>query len=419
MIQSPKGESCVLVVGKGYGAYRGYALEEMRDARVRVYLCDDEDLESDEADLVEGILRVDFGRPPEQEAQRLASLLADTRFDKGLCYIENLLLWAATFLQRLGIEFADPELVRAVRSKHLMRRAFAVAGLPTPGNQVGEPVELLAADLEFPLVIKPEEGYSSIGVELVGSRQYLQEYFARDNNAKADRYVVEQVVCGAEYSVEGYARDGEVVATGLTTKFKTAAPFFEELGQFCSRETGVTEAQGELFAAAVRAVGLDSSVFHFEFIDDGATLTPIEIGARLGGDKIPYLHRRATGRSLLLEYLGHSVPYPRTSDPGVGIVFFVPQEPGVVSEAFSPAELRAELGESFIECGPGKVVRTAPDDFFVRLGFAVLTAPTAEEFTARANAKVELFERAVGVGLHRLCLDHPNPPVETVWHPRT
>ena len=392
-------------MGKGYGAYRGYILEELRDAGVRVCLCDDEELDPGEANLVERVLRVDFGQSPQHEAERLANEITGTAFTQGLCYIENLLPWTADFLRHLGIAFAEPERVRIVRSKHLMRQAFAAAGLPTPANRVGTPAELLAAALEYPLVIKPEEGYSSIGVELVASREHLLEYFGRDNNAKADRYVVEQVLHGAEYSVEGYVRDGEAVATGLTWKFKTEPPFFEELGQFCSREIGVTGPQWELFAAAVRAVGLDSSVFHFEFIDNGETLTPIEIGARLGGDKIPYLHRRATGRSLLLEYLGRQVPYPATSEPGVGIVFFVPREPGVVPDAFSPADVRAKLGESFIECGPGKIVRVAPDDFFVRLGFAVLAAPTIKQFAARANAKIELFERAVGVGLHRLRFD--------------
>ncbi|SDP96936.1 ATP-grasp domain-containing protein [Actinopolyspora xinjiangensis] len=395
----------ILVVGKGYSAYRGYALEELRDAGVRVYLCDDEELEPGEANLIERMLYVDFERPPEQEAERLADQIADTQFDRSLCYIESLLSWTAEFSQFLGIAFSDPERMRAVRSKYLMRRAFADAGLATPNNQVGEPAELLATDLTFPLIIKPEQGHSSIGVEMIGSHEQLTEYFGRDNNAKADRYVVEQVVRGVEYSVEGYTHDGKTVATGLTTKFKTEPPFFEELGQFCARGVDVTEAQRELFTAAVRAVGLDSSIFHFEFMADNASLTPIELGARMGGDKIPYLHRRATGRSLLLEYLGRPVSYPRTSDPGVGIVFFVPREPGMVPEAFPPAELRAELGESFIECGPGKVVLTTPDDFFVRLGFAVLTAPTAEEFVARANAKVEMFEQAVGIGLHRLRFD--------------
>ena len=396
-------------MGKGYNAYRLYALEELHDAAFQVYLCDDEELDPAAGALVRRAVRIDFSRPPAEEADRVAGDLDGVGFARGVCYIESLLPWAAEFLQRLGVPYIDPAKVHRVRSKYAMRQAFAEAGLPTPWHRLGKAAELLAADIPFPAVVKPEEGYSSIGVELVESREHLREYFARDNNVRSETYLLEGVLRGREYSVEGYIRDGEPVATGLTCKFKTPLPFFEELGQYCSREIGVTGEQRALFDAAARAMGIDSTVFHFEFVSDGDVLTPIEIGARLGGDKIPYLHRRATGRSLLLDFLDRPVAYPMTPQEGVGIVFFVPRESGVVPAAFEPELCRDELGESFIECTAGKVVRTAPDDFFARLGFAVVNAGTIEDFVVLANERMALFERRVGIALHRLELDPSYP----------
>ncbi|TCK65760.1 ATP-grasp domain-containing protein [Curtobacterium sp. PhB136] len=392
----------VVVVGKGHFAYRGYNLEELKDAGVRTILVDDDPLSNEEAVLIESLLSVDFTATPEDEALRVQSALPDGAV-RGICYIESLLPWAARFFAAIGVDFLSAEQAVAVRSKSALRKAFEVAGLHTPWNIKGTPSDLLAHDaLEYPLIVKPDDGFSSIGVELLASHDELVRYFARDNNVNAEQYVLEGVLDGAERSLEGFIRDGEVSVIGLTTKFKTSRPFFEELGHYIDPAVAPTPAHVDAVAATMRAMGISTSPFHFEFFEHHGDLLPVEVGARPGGDKIPYLHRRASGKSLLLTYLDKDHAYPSESPSGVGIVFFVPAEAGTVVADFPNETVARALGEHAFEAHAGKAVQAAPEDFFARLGFAVIVAPTVDEFLRNANERIDLMERAAGIALHRL-----------------
>lgn len=395
----------VLVVGKGFSAYRGYNLDELYEADRVVWLVDDDDVEPEEQHLVARHVRVDFSQDAQGQAEELIADLDGMSFDVGVCYIEGLLPWAAQFFEALGVTFIAPAQALRVRSKHELRNAFEAAGLPTPRHRRGSETELSSAQIDFPVIIKPEFGFSSIGVELIQSRDELTIYFQRKNNVEADTYVVEGLIDGREYSIEGYSRDGAITASGLTTKFKTPLPFFEELAQFCSRDIGLTDAYRALFDTAVRSLDIPTSTFHFEFFEKNGIRTPVEIGARLAGDKIPYLHRRVSGRSILLDYLGDDVTFPTVGSTGLGIVFFVPKAPGVVAEDFPPDGLAEQLGEHFVEAPAGRNVQVAPDDFFVRLGFCLVEADDIETFVTEANRRIEAYEQAAGIALHRLVSD--------------
>lgn len=397
-------ENVVLVIGKGFDAYRGYNLEELRAAGRTIWLVDDEAPGSSDDYEIDRFLAVDFSQPAHQQAIDLATEIKETDVEVGICYIESLLPWAADFFASLGVEFITAEQALLVRSKHQLRAAFEAAGLPTPKHQRGERDALLSSSIEYPVIVKPEFGYSSIGVELVTSHDELVRYFDRENNVTADTYVVEGVIEGREFSIEGYARDGVITASVLTTKFKTRLPYFEELAQYSSRLINVSPRQRKFFEQTVAALGISTSPFHCEFFEKDDLLTPVEVGARLAGDKIPYLHRRVTGRSMLLDYLGDDIAFEREKSDGLGIVFFVPRAPGVVANSFPPEGLAETLGEHFFEAPAGKTIKIAPDDFFVRLGFCLVEANTAKEFALEANRRIDIYERASGIDLHRLDL---------------
>lgn len=395
-------ETIVMVVGKGLDAYRGYSLEELKAAGKAVWLVDDEVPSPSENHGIDRYFTVDFSEAARQQALDLVAAIRGMNIAAGVCYIEGLLPWAADFFAILGVPFISAEQALLVRSKHRLRTTFEQAGLPTPPHQRGEQHDLLAAQIEYPVVIKPEFGYSSIGVELITSHEELVSYFDRENNVIADTYVVEGVIEGHESSIEGYARNGVITAAALTTKFKTPLPYFEELAQYSSRSIEVSIRQRQFFKKTIAALGISNSLFHCEFFEKNSVFTPVEVGARLAGDKIPYLHRRVTGRSMLLDYLGDDVVFDKVESNGLGIVFFVPKAPGVVSDHFPPEGLEDELGEHFFEAPQGKKIKVAPDDFFARLGFCLVEADSIEEFVGEANRRIALYERASGIDLHRI-----------------
>lgn len=389
-----------IIIGKGYSAYRGYTLEELREAGVKIWLFNDDPV--DKTTPVDHYFKVDFNIDPNIEAERIKQKNDAWPNFVGICYIENLLPWASIFLKCLKVPFISPEKAELLRSKSGQRQCFRRAGIPTPHYKVGKPERIKQMNLTYPLIVKPENGYSSIGVELIESRDELFEYFSRDNNVNFNRYIVEDIIQGYEYSIEGYVKNETIVPFAKTIKFKTSPPYFEEIGQYCSRKILLNDSERALFSQVVTALEINNSILHLEYFDSQGKLTPVEVGGRLGGDKIPYIQRRANGKSLLLEYLNIRHNFKMSSDVGIGIIFFVPSESGKVISTFPSKKLIAELGEHFIETKAHAEIQVAPEEFFVRLGFKVLNAGSIDEFVQRGNEFISLFERESGIKLHRL-----------------
>lgn len=398
-------DTTVLVVGKGFDAYRQYTLEELHQADIPVWLVDDEPADY-ELGLFQEHFQVNFDTSPTAEANRLNDTHSDWSKFRGVCYIEGLIPWAAEFMQSLGIPFMSTHSAATLRSKSAQRTLFTNARIPSPEQTHGTPDDLLNQTHQFPLVIKPESGYSSIGVELITDSKHLSNYFERRNNVHSDEFVVESVIDGNEYSIEGYADGNSIEPFAKTIKFKTPLPFFEEIGQYCDRRITPSDSDAELLARVLDSIGIHDGVFHLEVIDSQGTLVPVEIGGRLAGDKIPYLHRRISGRSLMLEYLGVDHTFQHIDDNGIGIVFFVPSAPGTISSYFPSTNLLQALGEHYIETNAGASVQVAPEDFFVRLGFSVVPSRNIDDFISKGNALITRFEDETGVPLHRL---HLNP----------
>jgi len=194
--------SDVFVIGKGHSSYRIYNLEELHQAGVRIWLFDNEPLDSAEKKLVYKYYSVDFEGNAAQQAASFAKEFEVPPVDFGICYIESLIPWSAEWFSHLGVKFLSPAEAQKVRSKYQMRAAFAHAGMRTPRYFRGTPSQLLDTELEFPVVVKPEYGYSSIGVELICDARELSVYFKRDNNVRSDTYIVEGQVTRAEHCTE-------------------------------------------------------------------------------------------------------------------------------------------------------------------------------------------------------------------------
>lgn len=100
---------------------------------------------------------------------------------------------------------------------------------------------------------------------------------------------MEDYIFGEEYSLEGYVnkKDG-IQSLYKTIKFKTKIPFFEELAQYADINIKWNNGERKIFKGCVCALEVKNSVIHFEVINNGYELIPVEIAARLTGDKIPY-----------------------------------------------------------------------------------------------------------------------------------
>lgn len=88
-------------------------------------------------------------------------------------------------------------------NKGITKQVFTSGGVPTPKGlslRQGDPISLEASGMEFPVVVKPCCGGSSIGVSIAKNRQEY-ETALRDAFAWEEEVVVEEYIQGREFSV--------------------------------------------------------------------------------------------------------------------------------------------------------------------------------------------------------------------------
>jgi D-alanine-D-alanine ligase len=112
-----------------------------------------------------------------------------------------------TRLMRIGIPFtgSDPAASALAMSKRASKRRFVQAGVPTPAwNVVGWPLSrapaAAAARLGWPVVVKPDEQGSSLGVHIAGDEPELLRGLA-DAARFGSTILIERYIAGRELTV--------------------------------------------------------------------------------------------------------------------------------------------------------------------------------------------------------------------------
>jgi len=246
----------------------------------------------------------------------------------------------ATVAARLGLPGASPAVMQRAIRKHQVRTALDAAGLPNPRYAVAAtwPEALAAAGrLGYPLVAKPVDLNAGTSVRRVDDDAHLKDAFreitAIERNTRGqplERVVLlEEMLEGAEVSVEAVTVDGRTTVVGITDKSVVGPPAFVESGHMFPAalppgDAAVVEA---FVVDALAAVGLTHGSSHSEVIitADGPRL--VEINPRQGGGYIFDLVHLVTGthplRLLIDLALGEApqvgtaaAPLPSAAVPG-------------------------------------------------------------------------------------------------------
>jgi ATP-grasp domain len=220
------------------------------------------------------------------------------------------------------------------KNKLLMRKRLEVTNL-NPKYSVIERGSQLDHPLPgVPAVLKPFEGHSSIGVELLDAEATPHDFMDAANRSfsvleslasamTGDRpqYVasptqallVEEYVSGLEYSVEVFMTNSRPVVIGICGKSPMTAPYFEEVSYLMPANIE-PETKTRLSTAAIEAVtslGLNTGMAHVELKDgpDGPKI--LDIGLRLGGSGLTHdLVQTAYGINLVKAVLGELIGTP-------------------------------------------------------------------------------------------------------------
>ncbi|MEV6564039.1 ATP-grasp domain-containing protein [Streptomyces kronopolitis] len=261
------------------------------------------------------VLPLDVEGDPAAALAALVARHADVPFDGITTLYDPAVPFVADVAEALGLPGLGGATARAVQDKRIMRRRLAGAGLNVPGFVVlDEPGTWeAAARLDFPVVVKPANGFSSLGVTKADSAERLGAVVdevwqvCRSKLHEVTGLVVEEFLDGPELAVESFAHRGTVHVLTIGYKGEPVGPHFEE---------GVYRAPAPLAPRVRDAVVREVAAAHAALgVTDGPTHTELrlrgderpyllELGARIGGSGVShYIAAHVTGADLAADAL--------------------------------------------------------------------------------------------------------------------
>lgn len=311
------------------------------------------------------------------------------------------LVMMAQIAKKYNFNFYSEETARLSTDKFLMKQRFQEYGFPCAKGKI---IEAVPDDMNYPIVIKPTDNSGSRGVIFCKNKEEAITVIEESKQYTRKPYLVaEEVVDGAEYSIESLHYNGKSKILQITEKIVTPLPYFIELGhiQPAIIEPKIRQELEELLDKVVKAFGFDNCGAHNEVKIKDGKITLIEVSPRIGGDFISStLVNASTGinmeRALIQIVLGEEPDFSGYKPEASGIFFFHFKEGLLksITDINSILNIPEVLSYRF-DLKPGDVIpkiRTGVD----RYGYFILKAENREAILSKKDAifdaiKVEIF----------------------------
>jgi biotin carboxylase len=312
--------------------------------------------------------------------------------------MENPLRIMARLAHELDLIFPSPEVIEQCRNKYLMKQAFLQHGIPCARGILLKEGEKIIPDilenLDFPLIIKPSDSYSSRGVYRIESFEELLQHENDSRCFSSDKSViVEEFIEGPEYSIESLTFKGNTSIIQYTEKIITPYPHTVELGHI--EPADLNEEQKEeidfVVINAIKALGIDNSATHTELKLSRNGPVIIEIGARLGGDYISsYLTVVSTGvnmdKAAIKIALGEAPDIDINNKSFIYIKYLELPEGRIVNQIGNWEELleNEEIVHARITVKKGDIIPKISDSA-KRPGFIIIKGNSKKDVQTKAN----------------------------------
>jgi biotin carboxylase len=313
---------------------------------------------------------------------------------------EESMMLAYEVADELGKAVNSPQSVALLNDKLAMRTLLRDKGISAVRFAVAQhwsEVEGLLADFTLPVVVKPANLSASRGTFLLTDPADLPAW---GESLAAYEYdgplLIEEYLCGPEFSVETLTVRGEHHVIGVTRKLLGPLPHFVERGHLSGLPANAeTTAIAALAVELLDAVAYQCGPAHTEIIltTDGPRI--VESQARLGGDKIPDIIQIAQGFDIARAIFGALAGRaPEQASAGsVGHIAYLSFPSGVLQSVSGLDEAR---GLDFVHTlnFPFSVGDVLPETVSskTRHGFVILTgSEDAAQAMARADRVRELI----------------------------
>ncbi|MDR2134138.1 MAG: ATP-grasp domain-containing protein [Treponema sp.] len=198
-------------------------------------------------------------------------------------------LSVAFIAENLGLPGIPVEVARNATNKALMRRIFALHGVPGPAFlscRRGELDQLSALSGTFPVVVKPVDSMGARGVQMVQEPSLLKAACEKALAfSRSGGVIVEEFINGPEFSVDALVYQGQIHAFGIADRHIYFPPFFVELGHTFPSAAGkkILQDVEEVFRQGIKALGIDNGAAKGDIFHTGGGAVIGEIAARLSG----------------------------------------------------------------------------------------------------------------------------------------
>ncbi len=354
------------------------------------------------------------------EAVKEVALKEQVDFLITVC-ADQVLLVVAQVSEMLGLPwYIDYKTAQLVSDKKYMKKVFWENNIPTSRY-----VELTTLEwdkishLQYPLVVKPVDAYSSKGVRKAMNAKELEGYFAEAAQiSRTGGVIVEEFVAGTEISVDLYVEDGvaKLLCVSNSEKINDADRFIIFRGRYPA-------AVSEEIMEKIRQVGqqiadafcLKDCPMLIQMINDGKNVSVLEFCARTGGNMKYLLIKHACGFDVIKAVIDLTLgekPHVELADPKAKYIVndFVYCQPGVYDRMEGFEELRQQgvLADYYSLRPKGMNVRGVTSSSDRIAGFTVM-ADSLEEFNEKHryiidNVKI-LDENGVDIMRHDLLPD--------------
>lgn len=214
---------------------------------------------------------------------------------------DQVLLTVAKVSEDLGLPcYIDYDTGCKVSDKGYMKDIFREYGIPSSRHVFMKELDMeKLAELEYPLVVKPVDAYSSKGVRKCTNEEELRRYF--DEASKISRsgvVIVEEYVTGAELTVDFQVCDGKAIllAASNTEKVNYKDRFLAFRTRYPAEVSNDTIERIRVIGQKIAdAFGLKDSPMLVQLLTDDRRESVLEFSARTGGGAKYLLLREASG----------------------------------------------------------------------------------------------------------------------------
>lgn len=203
---------------------------------------------------------------------------------------DQVLLVVAEVSEMLGLPcYIDYKTAQNVSDKIRMKRIFKEIGVPTTDYVETDYLDInTISHLNYPLVVKPVDAYSSKGVRKAANEDELKQFYVEAQQiSRSNGVIVEEFFEGDEISVDAFVVNGKVKILAVTNseKVKDNDRFVIFRGRYPVNASKVVLRKIENIAQKIAdGFELKNSPLLIQLLNNGNDVSVLEFCARTGGN---------------------------------------------------------------------------------------------------------------------------------------